>query len=120
MALRDFWTKVQTGASLLSPTVTMIGSAPSDSAYLQKAIQHADLWLTPKTVEGFSEADFEFLSLDDKERLHKAVDGFLAVARQVPSNKPATTKQAQTASRYFQVILELLSRARYPMRIMTS
>ncbi len=74
------------------PRVT--ADSPSiDTATMARTLARAAIWLTPKSVAGFNAADFPELGLDRQRELQSAVQDFLAVARQVPADKPATDAQ---------------------------
>ena len=69
----------------------------------------AAIWLTPKSVAGFNAADFPDLGPVRQAELQTAVQNFLAVATQVPADKPATKEQYGNASLSFARILEILA-----------
>ena len=48
------------------------------------------LWLNPKVVEKYNPSDFSELPADQRDELHNAVDGFLAVATRLRVEKPLT------------------------------
>lgn len=91
-------------------------SVKSDSPHLEqreldemaKRITLADLWLTPKSVQGFEPNDFSELGHDRQKELQIAVQQFRDVAIQVPPDKPATPEQYRTAKGHFEKILKLL------------
>jgi hypothetical protein len=112
MSLQDFWTNVRLAASLLSP-VAIADSPKLDATRIERILRNADLWLTPKAVEGFDESDFAFLSDEDRRKLTDAVNGFLDVARHVPPNAPATQDQVHRARPHFITILQILRPDKY-------
>ena len=69
MAFQDFWSNVRIGASLVAPQVA--DSPRFDRGFFEEKLRNATLWLTPRAVEGFSEADFWFLPEAERERLTK-------------------------------------------------
>lgn len=89
------------------PRVT--ADSPSiDTATIARTLARAAIWLTPKSVAGFNAADFPELGLDRQRELQSAVQDFLAVARQVPADKPATDEQYGNASVAFLKLLDIL------------
>jgi hypothetical protein len=83
--------------------------AAVDSAATADTLARAAIWVTPKTVAGFSAADFPELGLGRQAELQTAVQNFLAVATQVPADKPATKEQYDNASVAFARMLEILA-----------
>jgi hypothetical protein len=75
---------------------------------MARTLARAAIWLTPKSVAGFNAADFPELGLDRQRELQSAVQDFLAVARQVPADKPATDEQYGNASVAFLKLLDIL------------
>jgi len=75
----------------------MVDSPTLDEASIENALRGAALWLTPKVVWGFDAADFAFLSDLERTELSDSVASFLAVADQVPPNRPATSEQIESA-----------------------
>jgi len=112
MSLRDFWTSVRTGASFLLPTVTA-DSPKVDAHQIEARLRNAHVWLTPKSVEGFDEQDFDFLAEDTQKRLTQCVNQFRDAAGQVPSDQPATEFQVQAALPAFLCVLDIMRPDRY-------
>lgn len=112
MALHDFWSNVLIGARWLSPRA-IVDSPKLDSASIEKTLRGLDLWLTPKCVEGFDEADFFFLPEPDRKNLANWVSRFREIASTVPPNAPATKKQVDEALPLFLKIIEALDFHRY-------
>jgi len=112
MSLQEFWISVKTGASFLAPTAT-VDSPKLDAGRIEAILRGADIWLTPKSVEGFDENDFTFLANDERVRLKQCVDEFLQVAQQVPPDQPATNMQVRAAMPPFQCVLEIMRPDKY-------
>ena len=112
MALRDFWISIRTAARFLSPNV-ITDSSECDTQQIAVALQHACIWLTPKSVEGFDEQDFDFLTDEDRQQLTRHIDKFITVARQVPSDAPASREQIHAALPPFLDILDIMRPDRY-------
>lgn len=103
---------VRTGASFVLPSAT-VDSPKLDATRIEAMLRGAHIWLTPKSVEGYEESDFGFLSVDERARLTQGVNDFVAVARQVPPDQPATDEQVQTALPAFRCVLEVLRPDKY-------
>lgn len=112
MSLRDFWINVRVGARLISPDVTA-DSPRIDSADIRRVLQGATIWLTPNSVKGFDERDFNFLDPDEREVLTRSVTRFREIAQRVPPDKPATDNDIQQALPEFQRIVEITAPNRY-------
>ena len=67
-----------------------------------------DLWLTPKSVEGFDPADFEDLPEKEREKLAKEVAAFLAIAREVPANARARKTQSKQACKHLEGAIKIV------------
>ena len=71
------------------------------------------LWLTPRAVEGFNEADFPFLPKEERERLAKLVNEFSEVAAKVSPTDAAPREVVESALPLFREILQMLEFHRY-------
>lgn len=107
MTLPEFLESVRIGASFLSPDV-WADSPHQTSEDLARSLRLADIWLTPKVVQGFSEADFVSLPPEERARLHEAVDRFKAIAETVAAGQPATSEQVEEALPHFLTILAIV------------
>ena len=112
MALRDFWISIRTAARFLSHNV-ITDSSDDDTQQIAAALQRASIWLTPKSVEGYDEQDFDFLTDEDRQRLSRDIHQFIAVARQVPPDKPASSEQVQAALPLFLSVFEIMRPDQY-------
>lgn len=112
MSLRDFWISVRTGAGLVSPKAT-VDSATLDANQMERILRGADLWLTPKAVEGFDEGDFGFLTADERSRLAEHVTRFRTVASTVPGDAPARNEQVREALPDLRGILDIIRPDKY-------
>ena len=91
MALQQFWNYVRNGARLIVPQVAP--DAPRlDPASIESALRRPTLWLTPRAVEGFNEADSPFLPREQRARLAKLVNGFSELAVKVSPTDAARAK----------------------------
>ena len=112
MALQEFWNNVRIGARLIAPQV-VADSTPPDRGFLESTLRRATFWLTPRTVEGFNEADFTFLPKQEQERLAKLVNEFSTVAAQVGPTDDAPPEVIESAFPLFLGILQMLEFHRY-------
>jgi hypothetical protein len=108
LAKRDFQANLRIARNLFGHPKVDADSAGIDTAAIADRLVSAALWLTPRAVSGFREADFPELGPNRQAELSAAVRDFLAVATQVPPDKPATKEQYRDASVAFAKILELL------------
>ena len=109
MSKRDFLLNVRLAGNLLEHARVTTDSRHLDPAALASAITRAAIWLSPKAVEGFSEADFVELGPARQRALADAVRAFESVARQVPPAGPATENQVIQAEDALRRILNILA-----------
>ena len=107
MAREEFLLNLRTAAKSLSPEVHVNGIR-LDPTHIDNVIARADLWLTPRAVEGFEPGDFPELKKDERLRLNNAVTTFRDVASQVPGDRPATRAQVDKARPAFRVVLDAM------------
>jgi hypothetical protein len=112
VSLRDFWISVRIGAGLGSPRA-VVDSATLDANQIESILRRADLWLTPKVVADFDEADFGFLSPEERNRLSQHVARFRAVASTVPGDEPAPNEQVREALPELLGILDIIRPDKY-------
>jgi hypothetical protein len=110
MAREEFIDSLRRASQALLPPRVTSGQGAQRDAYLSSKLDSADLWLTPKSVEGFDPADFRDWPQDDRDELAKEVAGFLAIAKQVPANKPATKIQSQRARKHLEAAIRVVRR----------
>jgi hypothetical protein len=67
-----------------------------------------DPWLTPKSVEGFEPADFADWPREEREELEREVAAFLAIAREVPPDQPATKAQSKQARKHLERVMKIV------------
>src|SRR5271166_6254479 len=80
MALQEFWNNVRIGARLIAPQV-VADSRPLDRGFIESTLREATLWLTPRAVEGFSEAAAQVSPTDAAPR--EVVDLALPLFREI-------------------------------------
>ena len=77
-------------------------------ASIASKLDAADLWLTFKSVEGFDPADFADWPRRERDELTKEVAAFIAIAAEVPSNKPATKLQSREARKHLVQAIQIV------------
>jgi hypothetical protein len=95
MALQRFWSVIQNARSLFFGRVneSVDSGRRADTSSLMDAVrQTADVWFTPDLVKDYDEADFTFLSDDERTKLRQAVDEFRRLAAQSQSGPPSTAQ----------------------------
>lgn len=112
MSLRDFWTSVRAAARRFAP-LTTVDAPKLDAGMIEEILRADTLWLSPRAVRGFQEADFHFLPQPEREQLARLVKTFLEVASEVTRAKPATDDQVHRALPLFRDIVGLLEFDRY-------
>lgn len=107
---RDFLNNFRIARNLFfHPQRVETDSPTVDTAAIARTLAKAAIWLTPKSVAGFNAADFAELGPERQAELQTAVQNFLAVASQVPANKPATNEQYENAKVAFERTLAVLA-----------
>jgi hypothetical protein len=92
----DFFQNVRSAVRFAAPTVDADNpyTNPED---LRKKLSGAPVWLAPQSVGGYRPEDFADLSSERQNKLRRAVEDFLAVAREVPPDGPVTAAQIRAA-----------------------
>lgn len=111
-SIREFWISVRTAAKMMSPKV-LVDSPKLDANEIARILDQADLWLCTSSVEGFEQADLDFLSDEERVKLCDCVEKFRMVADKVLPTGPATSKQVSEARPQFQGILEIVRPDKY-------
>lgn len=106
MAREQFIDSLRHASRMLPPPGVSAGNGPRSDAHLGAKL-HADLWLTPKSVEGYDLADFADWPKGERVQLTKDVDAFLAIARQVPADKPAASSQRKLARKHLEGVIAI-------------
>jgi hypothetical protein len=115
MSVRRFYQNVRLARSLLGRSrVAVDDPRGRDAKEMGEGLDRSDMWLTPRVVAGFDPADFEFLDRASQDRLKGAVDSFLAIAREVPLDRPATEEQARDGRRYLEEVVQVLEIGAFP------
>ena len=104
MAFQDFWINVRTGSGLRTPE-HVADSVPIDADMVEDSLRRQDRWLTPRAVAGFNEADFAFLSDEERERLAKRVAEFRTATAGV---SPAVSTPARVRDAAFPIFRDLV------------
>jgi len=108
MSREDFFDSLRLAdRMLLSPRV---GRDQRGRPSFTSVLESSDHWLNKKAVEGFDPADFADWPEPQQRKLEKEVEGFLAIAGQIPPNKLATKTQSERARRHLDSMIELVRR----------
>jgi hypothetical protein len=108
MAKQDFLDNFRIARNLYNHPRVQSDTGQLDPQAVGLLISRAAIWLTPKSVKGFNPADFPELGPLRQTELQSAVQDFLAVARQVPPNDPASPEQLTNATSAFAKMLDIL------------
>lgn len=112
MALHEFWTGVH--------IARRESNAADDRSHggakgLNRAFRSLHLWLTPAVVDGFDEADFDFLPADRRAELAGLVEEFRRVASTAEDGDAEHWAKAVKAGKpLLERIIEILEFDRYP------
>jgi hypothetical protein len=109
VAKQDFLDNVRVARNLFAHPRVQVNGPQVAPESMERQMARAAIWLTPKSVAGFSVDDFSELGPNRKRELADAVQEFLAVAKQVPPAVPATRHQREKASLAFVKLLEILA-----------
>jgi hypothetical protein len=102
MAREDFFDSLLLADRLLPP-MKVSGPGSRTDAYFS-----GDPWLSPDSVEGFDPADFADWSREEREKLKREVDAFLAIAQEVPPNEPVTRRQSEPALKHLTEAMKIV------------
>ncbi len=108
MARENFIDDLRLASRLLIPFKVDSGRNAEMDTQLRSVLHAADLWLTPKSVEGFDPADFADWSQEDRETLENEVAAFRAIAEQVPANKAASKAQSKQARKHLEGAIKVV------------
>ena len=109
MARDDFFRAVRRAVSFMAPRVET--NPPfTDASYIERMLRGTDSWLAQDVVAAFRPEDFPNLDQSERDELTEAVNAFLAVARSVPPNEPATSEQREAALRPFTHIVKAVQK----------
>jgi hypothetical protein len=91
----------------------MVGADfPAEAEKLAAPVDSADLWLTPKSVDGFDPADFADWPKKNREQLAKEMAAFLGIAeqfaRQDLEERPVTQAQSKQARKHLERVIEIV------------
>jgi hypothetical protein len=109
MSKRDFLDNIRRARNLFVHGRLTTDSRHLDSVALTRAITRAAIWLTPKAVDGFNEAEFMELGVARQRALREAVREFELIAQQVPPDAPASDAQVSEAGNALKEMLEILA-----------
>jgi hypothetical protein len=107
MSKQEFLDNLRIARNLFAHARVQTDTATLDPQKLEQMIARAAIWLTPKSVKGFSADDFPELRRDQRRELQGAIDEFLRVARQVPPTEAASQQQLGAAGAAFAKVLSI-------------
>lgn len=108
MAREQFIDSLRLASRMLAPPIVSSEQGARTDAYLASSIHLADLWLTPKSVEGFNKDDFPDWPAEERRKLKNEVAAFLAIAGEVPANRPATRSQSHQARKHLERAIQIV------------
>jgi hypothetical protein len=108
MAREEFLENLRTAIRLDGTHTVPIDSPPLDPDALANKVYRADIWLTPRTVEGFDLREFRGLMPGQRGELEHAVAEFRAVASRVSTKRPAKAEEIDKARVALQQIVEVV------------
>jgi hypothetical protein len=114
MAREEFIDSLRFASRMLSPPRVSYGRTSATGTLVSGLLDSADLWLTPKAVEGFDPDDFADWPVQDREKLAEHVAAFVEFAQSVPADKPVTKSQAKQAHRHLDAILKIVRQRMLP------
>jgi hypothetical protein len=106
MARNDFLDNLRRAEDALTPPKR---EGQTSAEALDWAIWNKRLWLSPKSVDGFSPKDFRELSGDTKQALDRAVEDFLLIAK--ASAVEPTREEISKARAHFETIRRVVREA---------
>lgn len=105
---RQFLANLRAACKFLGSKVESDSPKVDDKA-VERSLNRAAFWLTPKSVAGFEVKDFSEIGPVKQRELKDRVERFLAIAREVPLDKPATDQQFSDGRIAFLKIIEMLA-----------
>jgi hypothetical protein len=108
MAKQEFLDHFRVARNLFIHAPVEADNPHVDPAAAAQRLVRAAVWLTPKSVKGFSADDFPELGPDRQRELQAAAQAFLDVAQEVPPDRAATAEQYRDAAIAFGKMLEIL------------
>jgi hypothetical protein len=107
MACEEFIDNLRLASRMLNSSKVSSEQNAQTDAYLATKLHAADLWLTPKAVEGYDAADFTDWPKKERDELGKEIAAFRAIAGEVPANKPATKTQTNQARKHLERAIQI-------------
>ena len=80
MAMKQFWTNVQTAARFMRSRPNIVPPA-FDHEQIASALRQSTFWLTPGSIKGYDPGDLEPLNDEERKRLEEGVVEFQEVAK---------------------------------------
>jgi hypothetical protein len=98
MPKQEFLNNIRAARNLFVHPHAQEDSPGAGAQTTPERLARAAIWLAPKSVRGFDAADFGDLGSDRQRKLEDAVADFLAVANQVPLERPPTAEDGRTCT----------------------
>jgi hypothetical protein len=108
VAGEQFIDNLRVASRLLRSPIVESGRGLKSDADIASTLHSADLWLTPKSVEGFQAADFRDLPETQQQKLKSEIASFLDIAKKVPANKPASKSQSSQARKHLEQVIRIV------------
>lgn len=109
MAREQFIHDLRLASQMLTPFRIQIDWDNKETeARISRSLYNADLWLTPKMVEGFDPSDFVDWPSEQRVQIEEEVARFHAVAQAVPADGPATKDQSDQGRKHLERIIEIV------------
>ncbi len=109
MPVAEFLTHFRAASLFLQPWKYDDGAPPTPEQ-LADARKYAHLWLTTDAVQGFDISGFYGLSADQRRDIEGLIEGFRAVAAQVPPGGQPTDEQVRQARERFLAIYRVVGK----------
>jgi hypothetical protein len=106
----EFILDVRRSARTLQKSTVETDSDAIDTDVIAKILHRATHWLTPKVVEHYDPGDFTDWAKEQQTRLRLAVDEFRGIARQVPTDQPATIDQFKEGTERLRDLIDVLGK----------
>jgi hypothetical protein len=107
MARERFIDSLRLASRALSQPKVSSGHDPQTDAYISM-LYSPNLWLTPKSVEGFDPTDFSDWPKNESEQLAQQVGAFLAVAQRFPANAAPTKSETKQGRKHLKRIIQIV------------
>ena len=108
MVREEFIDNLWHASRLLPPPKVSSGQSRIHDSYFGPVLHSADLWLTPRAVEGFDRKDFADLPPKEQAKLTTKVAAFVDLAKQVEPDRSAPKSISTQARKHLEGIIEIV------------